>query len=63
MTGIDKKSMRQLLLENYNDETVVSFIETTGENVTGYFQKAASEIVIDNLDLYNGNFLMAVLQH
>ena len=55
--------MRQLLLESYNDETVVSFIETTGENVTGYFQKAASEIVIDNLDLYNGNFLMAVLQH
>jgi len=55
MKGIDKVSMRQLLLEKYKDEIIVDFIETTSANVTGYFEKAASEIVIDNLDLDSKN--------
>ena len=47
---IDNKTMRQVLFEKYKDETVVTFIETAGSEVTGYFEKSASEVVIDNMD-------------
>ena len=43
---IDNKTMRQVLFEKYKDETVVTFIETAGSEVTGYFEKSASEVQI-----------------
>jgi hypothetical protein len=47
---LDNKTMRQVLYERYKSETVVTFIETAGSEVTGYFEKSASEVVIDNMD-------------
>ena len=47
---IDKMTMRQMLFNKYCSETIVTFIETAGSEVTGYFEKAASEVVIDNMD-------------
>ena len=54
LMSIDKQTMREMLFERYKSETcaetIVTFIETAGSEVTGYFEKAASEVVIDNMD-------------